>query len=220
MQNLNNGSVVNLGTASFGEAKQETNMSTPRSFEPVNPLSNVIGLTPKLNLNTIKVIKKDGTKEDYNVQKVVSAVKKSAARMLVEFSEKELEEICQYVNSKVLEAKQMEIEIFKMHCIVENALETLNPKVAKSYRNYRDYKIDFVTMLDKVYQESQKIMYVGDKENSNADSTLVSTKRSLIFNELNKELYKKFFLTVPELQAIRDGYIYIHDMSARRDTMN
>ena len=59
--------------------------------------------------------------------------------MLVEFSEKELEEICQYVNSKVLEAKQMEIEIFKMHCIVENALETLNPKVAKSYRNYRDY---------------------------------------------------------------------------------
>lgn len=75
-------------------------------------------------------------------------------------------------------------------------------------------------MLDKVYQESQRIMYIGDKENSNADSTLVSTKRSLIFNELNKELYKKFFLTVDELQAIRDGYIYIHDMSARRDTMN
>ena len=40
-------------------------------------------------------------------------------------------------------------------------------------------------MLDKVYQESQRIMYIGDKENSNADSTLVSTKRSLIFNELN-----------------------------------
>ncbi len=75
-------------------------------------------------------------------------------------------------------------------------------------------------MLDKVYQESQRIMYIGDKENANADSTLVSTKRSLIFNELNKELYKKFFLTVDELQAIRDGYIYIHDMSARRDTMN
>lgn len=75
-------------------------------------------------------------------------------------------------------------------------------------------------MLDKVYQESQKIMYIGDKENSNADSALVSTKRSLIFNELNKELYKKFFLNVEELQAINDGYIYIHDMSARRDTMN
>ena len=63
-------------------------------------------------------------------------------------------------------------------------------------------------------------MYIGDKENSNADSALVSTKRSLIFNQLNKELYKKFFLNVEEIQAINEGYIYIHDMSARRDTMN
>lgn len=63
-------------------------------------------------------------------------------------------------------------------------------------------------------------MYIGDKENSNTDSALVSTKRSLIFNQLNKELYKKFFLTTEELQACRDGFIYIHDMSARRDTMN
>ena len=63
-------------------------------------------------------------------------------------------------------------------------------------------------------------MYIGDKENSNSDSALVSTKRSLVFNQLNKELYKKFFLTVEDLQAVRDGYIYIHDMSARRDTMN
>ena len=140
--------------------------------------------------------------------------------MLVDFTDKEIEQLCNYVNWSVVETRQSKIEIFKMHCIVENALELVNQKVAKSYRNYRDYKIDFVNMLDKVYQESQKIMYIGDKENSNADSALVSTKRSLIFNQLNKELYKKFFLTVPELQAIRDGYIYIHDMSARRDTMN
>ena len=48
-------------------------------------------------------------------------------------------------------------------------------------------------MLDEVYKKSQSIMYIGDKENSNTDSALVSTKRSLIFNELNKELYKKVF---------------------------
>ena len=32
----------------------------------------------------IKIIKKDGTEEDYNVKKVVVAVKKSANRALVE----------------------------------------------------------------------------------------------------------------------------------------
>ena len=48
-------------------------------------------------------------------------------------------------------------------------------------------------MLDEVYKKSQSIMYIGDKENSNTDSALVSTKRSLIFNELNKELYQKYW---------------------------
>ena len=112
------------------------------------------------------------------------------------------------------------IPIAEMHNIVEAALEQVKPEVAKSYRDYRNYKQDFVKMLDEVYKKSQSIMYIGDKENSNSDSALVSTKRSLIYNQLNKELYQKFFMTTEELQACRDGYIYIHDMSARRDTMN
>ncbi len=171
-------------------------------------------------LDNVCIIKKDGTKEKFNVQKVIEAVKKSATRMLITFSEDDLKRICDFVNKNVNDLQKNDISIWEIHNIVESALESINPSVARSYRNYRNYKTDFVAMLDKVYQESQKIMYIGDKENSNSDSALVSTKRSLIFNQLNKELYKKFFLTVDDLQAIREGYIYIHDMSARRDTMN
>ncbi len=170
--------------------------------------------------DSVCIIKKDGTKEQFNVQKVVEAVKKSAARMMIKFSDEDLKRICDFVNKNVSDLHKNEISIWEIHNIAESALESINPRVAQSYRNYRNYKTDFVAMLDKVYQESQKIMYIGDKENSNSDSALVSTKRSLIFNQLNKELYKKFFLTVDDLQAIREGYIYIHDMSARRDTMN
>ena len=168
----------------------------------------------------IKVIKKDGAKEDFNVQKVVVAVNKSAYRALIKFTQEELDFICKFVEEEVEKMGIEEIQIAQMHNVVESALEKVNPLVAKSYKDYRNYKQDFVQMLDEVYKKSQSIMYIGDKENSNTDSALVSTKRSLIFNELNKELYKKFFLTVEEIQAIRDGYIYIHDMSARRDTMN
>ena len=221
MQNLTNEKgVVQISTSgSDGLNSESGKMRKP--FMSISSLNDKLAEIPKkLTLKNIKIVKKDGTKEDYNVQKVVSAIKKSAARMLVELTDDEINKVCNFVDESVLKSNQEEIAIFKMHCIVENALENINPKVAKSYRNYRDYKIDFVNMLDKVYQESQRIMYIGDKENSNADSALVSTKRSLVFNELNKELYKKFFLTVPELQAIKDGYIYIHDMSARRDTMN
>ena len=168
----------------------------------------------------IFVIKKDGTKEKFELNKIINAVKKSAARVLIDFTPEQLNNICSIVEKEVKDSGKNEILIQDMHNIVEAALENVNVKVGQSYRNYRNYKQDFVRMLDKVYQESQKIMYIGDKENSNSDSALVSTKRSLIFNQLNKELYKKFFLTVDDLQAIRDGYIYIHDMSARRDTMN
>lgn len=170
--------------------------------------------------HNVKVVKKDGTKESFNVQKVVVAVNKSAYRALIRFTDEELRFICRFVEEKVDDLDVAEVPIAQMHNVVEGALEKVNPVVAKSYRDYRNYKQDFVQMLDDVYKKSQSIMYIGDKENSNTDSALVSTKRSLIFNELNKELYKKFFLTVEEIQAIRDGYIYIHDMSARRDTMN
>ena len=170
--------------------------------------------------NNMRVIKKDGTKEEFNIDKVVVAVNKSAFRVLVKFTDEEVDFICKFVVKAVNDMGVKEITIAEMHNIVEGALEKVNPKVAKSYRDYRNYKQDFVQMLDEVYKKSQSIMYIGDKENSNTDSALVSTKRSLIFNQLNKELYKKFFLTTEELQAIRDGYIYIHDMSARRDTMN
>ncbi len=168
----------------------------------------------------MKVIKKDGTHEEFNVQKVVAAVNKSAFRVLVTFTPEEKQFICDFVERECRAMGKENIEIAEMHNVVEGALEAVNPAVAKSYRDYRNYKQDFVQMLDEVYRKSQSIMYIGDKENSNTDSALVSTKRSLIFNQLNKELYQKFFLTTEEKQAIRDGYIYIHDMSARRDTMN
>ncbi len=168
----------------------------------------------------VRVIKKDGSTEAFHIQKVISAVGKSAYRALTKFSVDEKKQICQYVVDKVDELAAEEIPIPVMHNIVESALEEVKPIVAKSYRDYRNYKQDFVRMMDDVYKKSQSIMYVGDKENANTDSALVSTKRSLIFNQFNKELYQKFFMTTQEIQACRDGYIYVHDMSARRDTMN
>ena len=137
-------------------------------------IDEILGKGSKCSM--VKVIKKDGTSEEFNVQKVVVAVNKSAYRALIQFTDAELEFICKFVEEKVRDMGVEEVRIAEMH--------------------------------------------IGDKENSNTDSALVSTKRSLIFNELNKELYKKFFLTTEEIQACRDGYIYIHDMSARRDTMN
>lgn len=166
------------------------------------------------------VVKKDGTKEEFDVQKIIRAVNKSASRIMYEFSEDEVKFICEFALERAGKLGKEEITISEMHNIVEGVLEKVNPSVAKSYRDYRNYKHDFIHMMDDVYTKSQSIRYIGDKSNANTDSALVATKRSLIFNELNKELYRKFFMNRNELQACKDGYIYIHDQSARLDTMN
>lgn len=166
----------------------------------------------------MQVIKKDGTKEPFNPQKIINAVNKSAERAMYHLSDEDKTKILNFVDT-ALNTKN-EVTINEMHVIVENALDTINPKVAKSYRDYRNYKIDFVNILDKVYQKSQSLRYVGDVSNANTDSTLIATQRSLTYGQLNKELYKKFFLNAEERQAIRDGYIYIHDMKDRLDGFN
>lgn len=166
------------------------------------------------------VIKKDGTYDPFNSDKIRVAITKSAQRVMVDLTDEEKEEVVNYVKESLDKTDSDLVTIETMHNLVESALEKFDPKVAKSYRDYRNYKKDFVHMMDKVYEASQHIRFIGDKENSNSDSTLVATKRCLIFNELNKRLYRKFFMTKDELQACKDGYIYIHDQSARLDTMN
>ena len=69
-----------------------------------------------------KVIKKDGTRENYNVEKVISAINKSAARALVTFTDMELDNIRDYVNAQVINQGINEIPIATMHFIVESCL--------------------------------------------------------------------------------------------------
>ena len=164
-----------------------------------------------MSLSDYKIIKKDGTLEPFMPEKIVNAVTKSSNRLLVTLSEKQKQAIVNEVIKDIEKDGVTEIPVPHMHNYVELALDRIDPRIAKSYRDYRNYKQDFVHILDKVYEKSQSIRHIGDKENSNTDSTLVATKRCLIFNELNKRLYRRFFMTKDELQACKEGYIYIHD---------
>lgn len=174
----------------------------------------------KNNLANVIIVKKDGTREPFDRNKIIIAVGKSASRILVKFTKEEERAIVDHVESEIKKRGLKEVPIAMMHSMVEAALVSINEEVAKSYRDYRNYKQSFVHMMDDVYTKSQSIRYIGDKENANTDSALVATKRSLIFNELNKNLYRKFFMNREELQACKQGYIYVHDQSARLDTIN
>lgn len=174
------------------------------------------------------VIKKDKTIEPYDDQKVINAVTKSAQRALETLTEEDYRIICNEVFSDLAEndytaddnSEDEFIPVEDIHAAVENVLLDLYPNIGRQYQQYRNYKLDFCHMLDDVYTKSQGIRYIGDVSNANTDSTMISTQRSLIYGQLNKNLYQKFFLNKEENQACNDGYIYIHDMKDRLDGIN
>ena len=175
----------------------------------------------------MQVIKKDGTLEQYNEQKIINACSLSARRALANLDSSDYSAICNRVLEIIEEENYYEeeydeiiIPVLDMHAIVERVLTELYPTVGEQYIQYRNYKVNFVQMLDEVYTKEQEQRYIGDVSNANTDSTMVSTQRSLSYGTLSKELYKNFFLNKEELQASNDGYIYIHDMKDRRDAIN
>lgn len=175
------------------------------------------------------VLKKDKTIEPYDEQKIINAVNKSAQRALENLTREDYTNICNEVfqeleeNDYFVDTSEEQEEIIPVediHSVVEGVLLDLYPRVGKQYQQYRNYKLDFAHMLDDVYTKSQGIRYIGDVSNANTDSTMISTQRSLIYGQLNKNLYQKFFLNKEENQACNDGYIYIHDMKDRLDGIN
>jgi len=166
----------------------------------------------------IQVVKKSGALEDFNEEKIISAIQKSAQRVMVKLSKEQEAQVCEYVSDMIKD--QQTVPVLTMHNLVETALDEVNPKVAKSYRDFRDNKAAFARMLDKVYNKKLGLSFIGDRSNANADSAIVTTQRAIVYNELNSELYKKFFLTVEEEKAMSEGYIYIHDRGSRLDSFN
>lgn len=165
-----------------------------------------------------QVLKKSGMLQEFDENKIKRAIEKSATRVVIELTEAQKDQVCKQVKNSLLHTEV--VPVSTLHNLVETALDTVEPKVAKSYREYRDNKASFARMLDKVYNKKLSLSFIGDRSNANADSAIVTTQRAIVYNELNSELYKKFFLTVEEEKAMSEGYIYIHDRGSRLDSFN
>lgn len=167
----------------------------------------------------IKVLKKNGEVQEFSPDKIKIAIRKSAERVCITLTEKEENKVVNNIKN-ILKYNDNIMPVSTIHNMVEVALDNINPIVAKSYREFRDNRNAFAAMLDKVYNKKLSLAFIGDRSNANADSALVTTQKAIVYNELNSELYKKFFLNRIEEKAMSDGYIYIHDRGSRLDSVN
>lgn len=167
-----------------------------------------------------KIIKHNGEIEVFNGEKIRTAIRKAATRVCISIPEKDENRLISNIKKKI-KVQLVDISVNTIHNMVETELDNINqPRVAKSYREYRDSKSIFSAMLDKVYSKKLSLNFVGDRSNANSDSALVTTQKAIVYNELNSELYKRFFLTQKEEKAVSEGYLYIHDRGSRLDSIN
>ena len=162
----------------------------------------------------MKVINKSGCINGWNNEKIVTAINKAASRVDCSITHNQaitIANACKKVAGKYL--KDNCISSAKLHEIVISQLVHHNFNlIASAYQEYRDYKNTYAKSWEQLKEDADQIIFLGDRENANFDSSLVSTKGSLVKGALTKELYKQFYLSKTEKFLTKRGDIYIHDL--------
>lgn len=159
----------------------------------------------------MNITKKDGTVEGWNGEKIKEAVYKAAARVNQYVEPDVLNKLVEKVHSCLIIDRDVPTKDLHKEVIYYLKYFGLTD-VANSYQEYRDYKNTYAKSFEKVKDEADNVLLLGDRENANFDSSLVSTKGSLIKGYLTKELYRQFYLSTVEKELTKRGDIYIHDM--------
>lgn len=170
--------------------------------------------------DSLVIVKKTGKRDFFDRDKIEYAAQCARHRLGKQFSEEEMDEIIKKVLSAIEKDGELEVPVLKMHGYVEAAIREMDPECADQYKAYRNYKVDMKEIMEQTMAEAEELSYGADHSNANADSDLVSTKRSLEYKAYKKGVYKRFFLNEEEREAVSDGYIYVHDIGDRLSTMN
>ena len=172
-----------------------------------------------MKIQDLIIVKKDGSFENFNEEKIRLAVSKSASRTDSDFTEEKMLRVISLVKDSVMwkwdDMGLRTTKVADIHQFVEVALSHVDEAVYMSYKSYRDYKKNQLESFQSAAEFSQKVVYSGDKENANKDSALNSTKQALIGESYMKELMKNFEMKKEWIQAHEDGLIHIHDLGSR-----
>lgn len=159
----------------------------------------------------MNVTKKDNTQEPWDTNKIKVAIRKASERCQCPITDFSIERVILGVLSEIKDKDS--VSVSELHSLVIHYLAFENfPEISKAYQEYRDYKNTYAKSFEKVKDEADNVLLLGDRENANFDSSLVSTKGSLIKGYLTKELYRQFYLSKEEKELTKRGDIYIHDM--------
>lgn len=162
----------------------------------------------------LQVIKRDGTKVDFNKDKITIAIEKAMHSPSGIYVGGQAAEIAGEIEER--SKNKREISIYEIEDLVYYKLiDRKNPATAKAYESYKSvqaYKREQNTSDDEIIGLLNQTNIDVMDENSNKNPIIASTQRDLIAGEVAKDIAKRKLIPADLVEAHDSGAIHIHDL--------
>lgn len=165
-------------------------------------------------MKLVQIIKRDGSYEPFDKQKIITAITKAIYQ--AGYVDNQIAyEIGAFIEMKVSRSEKMftvkmiEDEVFTLLC------ESNEFNIAKAYEGYKEvqaFKRQTNTTDESILSLLNRTNEDVMKENSNKDAVLASTQRDLVAGETSKDLARRRLLPAHIVQAHDNGVLHYHDM--------
>ncbi|WP_310601565.1 anaerobic ribonucleoside-triphosphate reductase [Anaerosporobacter sp.] len=163
----------------------------------------------------MKIIKRNGSEEKFDLNKIISAVlKANEVTLNTMLTKEQISEIADYVEYKCRKMNRM-VSVEEIQDMVENQIMSTGAfDVAKSYVRYR-YRRSLIrkanttdnTILSLIECNNEEVK----QENSNKNPTVNSVQRDYMAGEVSKDITRRLLLPSEIVEADKEGIIHFHD---------
>ena len=166
-----------------------------------------------MEINTITIVKRDGSRQPFSLDKIVRAIEKAYRAGGVT---EELAVIEQAAERAAQKITTQEVTVEEVQDLVERELMRVNPDIAKRYIIYREWRTIERDKRTSMKQVMDGIVAIEKNDinlgNANMSSHTPAGQMMTFASEVTKDYAYKYLVGVRYARAHKNGDIHIHDL--------
>ena len=163
----------------------------------------------------MRIIKRNGSEEDFNIEKIINAVKKANGSGEHKYlTDEQIEDVADYVEYKCNKIGRA-VSVEEIQDMVEDQLMAKGAfELARRYVRYR-YNRSLVRKANTTDNRILSLIECNNEEvkqeNSNKNPTVNSVQRDYMAGEVSRDLTRRMLLPADIVEADKEGIIHFHD---------
>ena len=163
----------------------------------------------------MKIIKRNGSEEEFNIEKIINAIRKANSSSDTPYlTDEQIADIADYVEYKCNKMKRA-VSVEEIQDMVEDQLMAHGAfELARRYVRYR-YNRSLVRKANTTDNRILSLIECNNEEvkqeNSNKNPTVNSVQRDYMAGEVSRDLTRRMLLSPDIVEADKQGLIHFHD---------